>query len=600
MTTTRLAALAVVGLAAPSLASEPLATCPVPKISDGVRSPATTGNPRAREAAQRGLQFLSQEMQVWQDNNKCFGCHVHAVTLEAMAIGRHNQYRVPRPELQAVVDGMLKLPGGARGPHGFAHETNRPFDATAKAFGGAAFARYDQWIGQDVRHDLLKVAGELVQMQKPDGGFDLPYVSLPVMPSRTQAAYQAAQTFRRVYALTADDQWLLPLERAETFLRDVAQHDALTGSSIQEINYALMGLSQAGAGGVEDVMQQLSKRALARQNQDGGWGLNGEASNAFATGQTLYALRQVGLGDRDPVVARGTEWLITHQNHDGGWSRAGFDKAEAMWGVLGLVSVDVLSIAAGGVEDGQHVEDTLTLKIEARDNTGAGVRQVELSIDELPVARACGAELAHAWDTRKLEPGKHVVEIVAENAKGESSRRRLEVYAGPVYLTQIGSRSETGGTQVSLRDIAGARPGVVEVEIVAPSGETVATQTRPSAPGPMTFQWDGRDKKGALQKSGKYVARLRFKDGDKVLQSENVPFVRDSEEAQKREYSNIKGKLTLPGATGAAAAPSTNTQVDLVDERGRVLQSVRSTDDGQYRFRNVDAGHYKVRIQKKG
>jgi hypothetical protein len=31
-----------------------------------------------------------------------------------------------------------------------------------------------------------------------------------------------------------------------------------------------------------------------------------------------------------------------------------------------------------------------------------------------------------------------------------------------------------------------------------------------------------------------------------------------------------------------------------------VIQSVRSTSEGQYRFKNVDAGKYKVRVRKDG
>jgi flagellar hook assembly protein FlgD len=532
-----------------------------------------------------------------------------------MTTAFHNQYRLPRADLQAVLDGMLKNSGGARGPHGFAHETNRPFDATAKAFGGAAFARYNQWIGQDVRHDLLKVAGELVQLQKPDGAFDLPYQSLPVMPSRAQAAFQAAQTWRQAYAITADDQWLPPMRRAEEFLHKFAVA-ATQATNLQDMNYSLLGLTAAGAGSVEGTVRGLTKQVLAMQHQDGGWGLNpGEQSGAFATGQTLYVLRQVGFNDQDAPIERGTAWLIAHQNQDGGWSHAGFDKAEAMWGVLGLVSIDVLSIAAAGIEDGQNVAEhdaqspPVAIKILASDNRGTAVKQIELAVDDNAVARACGGELAWKWDVHALETGKHVVDVAAVNAKGEVSRRRFEVYAGPVFMTQIGSRSASDQTVLSLRDIA-TRPGTVEVEILPVDGNGVARGaapvkkiSRPSSSGPMSFEWDGRGDDGKSQKDGKYVARLRFRDGARVLQSADVPFVRATPEYQRREYGEVAGTLQLPAAAAAPAAapvPSANTEVQLVDGEGRVVQSTRTTDEGNYRFKNVDAGKYKVRVVKKG
>ena len=44
--------------------------------------------------------------------------------------------------------------------------------------------------------------------------------------------------------------------------------------------------------------------------------------------------------------------------------------------------------------------------------------------------KQCGAKLSHAWNTKALTDGKHVVEVVATNVKGKQSKRRFEVYAG--------------------------------------------------------------------------------------------------------------------------------------------------------------------------
>lgn len=47
-------------------------------------------------------------------------------------------------------------------------------------------------------------------------------------------------------------------------------------------------------------------------------------------------------------------------------------------------------------------------------------------------------------------------------------------------------------------------------------------------------------------------------------------------------------------------AGSSNTVVELVDDGGRVVQTTRSTEQGNYRFKNVDQGKYKVRVKKEG
>jgi len=556
-------------------------------------------NPKARAAAQHGLDFLAHETEAWQTQHQCYGCHVHAVTLEAFVVGRHNQYELPEKDMKSVLGGMLDVAGGVRHSGGFSYQDNSLW-APAKAFGGAALAHYDQWIDSSLRNDLVKTADELLKFQQPDGSIQLDWINLPVGSGAIQGTYQAAQTWQQVYARTADSRWLLPLQHAESYLHTAALAQLTsTGGSIQDLNYAIMGLGAAGAGSSDDTVRKLAALVLTRQHQDGGWGFNTETdSSAFTTGQTLYALRVAGMTDRDAPLAKGTAWLITHQAQDGGWSHAGSGKAEAMWGVLGLVSVDVLSVASTDLQDGAHVLDHQLVGLEAHSNDpAAGVTKVELMIDDVLVKSACAAKLAYTWDTAAAEPGKHVIDLLATNAKGQTSRRRLEVYAGAIYMTQIGARSSEQGTEISLRDIATDGKGTVELQIMSADGSRViATVAKPSAPGAMSLAWDGTTSSGTRAPEGKYVARLGFKTGtDAPIQTEDVPFVRGSEATQRANYAEVQGQLALPDGAAAANAP-----VELVDDNDNVIQKVRSTSSGQYRFKGVDAGKYKVRVMKKG
>jgi len=99
--------------------------------------------------------------------------------------------------------------------------------------------------------------------------------------------------------------------------------------------------------------QSLIRRIKERQNTDGGWSQAKDmASDAWATGQALYALAHAGLKPDDPVISRGHAFLEKSQREDGSWSmtsrptKPGGDGSKSLipitgagsaWAVLGLV-----------------------------------------------------------------------------------------------------------------------------------------------------------------------------------------------------------------------------------------------------------------------
>jgi squalene-hopene/tetraprenyl-beta-curcumene cyclase len=572
--------------------------CTVPKHSPEQQY---KGADHVRAAAARGLSYLSSSSQAWTTQHRCFGCHVQAVTMEALSVGKKHQYPVDNRDLGAMVR-ALKL-GVTAGGH-----------TTGIAFEGSAWARYDQWVGNNETDQLLRYAKDLLGVQAASGAINDDDRRLPVTGGTLQTTFQAAQTWRQAYARTADAKWLPPLRRAEGFLANqLASWQGKKGSAyIQDVNFVLLGLLASGVTRTEGSAQGLVKMLLARQNSDGGWGLDGQTSDAFATGQTVYALKTAGYSDEDVPVARAIRYLVSKQGQNGAWrtyrsNQGGADKAETMWAVLGMVTVDVASLSVSGLVDGQHVEPQMKLQASALDNGGGGIQQIELFVDDLPVSKACGAKLEHTLDGSKLSSGKHLIDLVAKNGKGQVSRRRFEVYAGEVYLTEVGARFDdaTQTSVVSLRNIApqAEHSGAVELEVfsTAPGGEAkplarVYGDSKKGQVGGLSFAWNGKSSDGKALPRGRYVAKLHFRDAQgRLRQSESTIFVHDSEVAQQRSFAEVEGQISLRGG-----ASSANTLVELVDDQGRVVQSTRTTDQGNYRFKTVDRGQYRVRVKKSG
>jgi hypothetical protein len=570
---------------------------------EGAGPPAKTsspGNPEVRKAAQRGLGYLTKASTQWTAEHKCFGCHVQAVTMEALTVGMHHQYDVGMKDVDEMARAlMMGVTAGGR--------------TTGIAFEGQAWSRYDMWINTSHKSELLSYGEQLIGVQQADGSIPDDDARLPITGGTMQTTYQAMQTWRQAYARTADDKWLAPMRKAEQFLAKQS-NDWTTKSDVylQNVNFALLGLVAAGVGNGETSSQRLQKILLARQNQDGGWGLDTNKSDALATGQTLYALRLAGHGDGEGAIDRGTKWLVSHQAQDGAWrtyrsNQGGAEKGEGMWAVLGLVSMDVTSVAVNGITDGQHVTPAMAIAIEARDNQAGGVKKVELFLDDQPLTGACASTLKYDWSTKSLVEGKHTIDVVATNSQDKTSRRRYEVYAGNIYLTELGTRFDDRSqqTEIAVRNIALEPTGKVELAVYALDAKTggrgkrVFGSEQTGALGALTFSWNGLGTDGTQQQRGKYLAELTYKDAKgKALHKSETFFVHDSEAMQRANYAEVEGQLSMDAASGVGL--SANTTVELVDETGRVVDRATSTAQGNYRFKGVAKGAYKIRTSKAG
>jgi squalene-hopene/tetraprenyl-beta-curcumene cyclase len=103
------------------------------------------------------------------------------------------------------------------------------------------------------------------------------------------------------------------IDRARVFLKS-----GKPGKTNESLLVRLLVEEKFGEAGAS---QALLKELLGRQNPDGGWAwLNGGTSDAFATGQVLYALSVSGVAGDDAALQRARKHLIETQGEDGSWA----------------------------------------------------------------------------------------------------------------------------------------------------------------------------------------------------------------------------------------------------------------------------------------
>jgi hypothetical protein len=110
-----------------------------------------------------------------------------------------------------------------------------------------------------------------------------------------------------------------PARKAEFDARIGRARDWLAAAhakTTDDLALRMVGLHWADAPAVA-----AGRELLAQQREDGGWAPNRSlASDAYATGEALWALREAGvLKPADAAYRRGVEFLLATQGHDGAW-----------------------------------------------------------------------------------------------------------------------------------------------------------------------------------------------------------------------------------------------------------------------------------------
>jgi len=153
----------------------------------------------------------------------------------------------------------------------------------------------------------------LKAMQTPEGHWSANESRRPPMSS---GEYQA--TALAIYSLKAYGRPAEQAEDAKAIARAAAWLEAAKPGNTQDRAFQLLGLAWAGA---KPASINASARALiAAQRLDGSWSqLPTMDSDAYATGQALYALNAGGISATHAAYAGGVRYLLRTQAADGTW-----------------------------------------------------------------------------------------------------------------------------------------------------------------------------------------------------------------------------------------------------------------------------------------
>lgn len=299
------------------------------------------GSPR--EAAQRGLDWLQHAAPTWVKNKGCFGCHVQSQVLMGQAVALKHGYRVNMRSVRLLDEHTRgQTYGGAWW---------NP-SSSATAFGAMGIAYAADMIGSehDKKYPFTQIGllGEstrsLMSRQEKEGAFPVDEVHPPIVQGRFMTTANSLVAIKRQEAQTGDARYA---ESARRGLEWIATHEPET---TQDKIFKVIALMHYGTPDQKRLAWSVVETLAAEQQSDGGWKESPmtDGSNAFATGQVLYAFKQAGISIHGDMFRRGVDFLLGHQDKDpasldnGSWKAMNTESkqpsgfAHTMWAVIGL------------------------------------------------------------------------------------------------------------------------------------------------------------------------------------------------------------------------------------------------------------------------
>ena len=299
------------------------------------------GSPR--EAAQRGLDWLQHAAPVWITNHNCFGCHVQAQVLMGQAVAYKHGYRVNTRSVRRIYE-------FTREQSSWGSWWNPSHSATAFGAMGVTYAAEILGTADDKEYPytdrglLGESSDRLVQRQEEDGAFPVDELAPPIVQGKFMTTANALVAIKRTAAHIDDPKYAMAAERA---LAWIASHEPET---TQDKIFKVIALMHHGTPEQKRSAWSVVETMAAEQQADGGWkeDATSKGSNAFATGQVLYAFKQAGISIHGDMFRRGVDFLLKNQINDpasldnGSWAAmntqsekpSGF--APTMWAVIAL------------------------------------------------------------------------------------------------------------------------------------------------------------------------------------------------------------------------------------------------------------------------
>lgn len=291
-----------------------------------------------------GLSFLASDARAWRKEHNCASCHHAALVIWAMQEARGRGIAVDESELKGLTKWMAE---SGDGKFVMARPATAPHAASPKAMYFALALGADPEPDAVSRAGIKRLLKTVKNEQTDDGSWSAwPGSRPPILGSSDESLTALAVLALLPEAAAGDESARAARDKGVRWLSETKTDDDPQSVAMRLILWTRLGRPAA-------EWTPLVRRIRERQNENGGWSQTKDMpSDAWATGQALYALACAGVAADELAVVRGRAFLIRTQQSGGSWTMTSRptmpgDKgsespipiigAGTAWAILGLV-----------------------------------------------------------------------------------------------------------------------------------------------------------------------------------------------------------------------------------------------------------------------
>jgi hypothetical protein len=267
---------------------------------------------KIQQTVDRALAFLVTDAAKWRSERGCATCHHGAMTVWTLSEAKLRGYTVDAETLADDVKWTKDL---------FVGQFSKPRDLrwgyNFVSMPGMYLATMSDTVPVLSRDEVARVAVHLERHQEADGVWQVP----PPEGNGSPPTFESRETLT-LWALLA---WEPRTGSAEAESNRAARQRAVAwleqakpADTTQSLALRLRLAVREG-----ESPERLTSRVdqlLQRQNSDGGWSqVSDMRSDAYATGQVLWALSFVPAGNQQEAIRRAISFLVDTQRETGEW-----------------------------------------------------------------------------------------------------------------------------------------------------------------------------------------------------------------------------------------------------------------------------------------